>query len=78
MAKFEKAPAYRVLVDFHDFKENVAYKSGDEFPVGTSVERLKELLADNNEGRSEVLVGAPLIEAVVEQDDEETSDTPDN
>lgn len=88
MAKYEKAPAYRALVDFHDFKEDVAYKAGDEFPVDTSVTRLKELLAYDNEGRSAILVGAPLIEAVVESSDdndqedtdvqEEESETPDN
>ncbi|WP_433322316.1 hypothetical protein ACRHK7_00315 [Weissella tructae] len=87
MAKYEKAPAYRALVDFHDFKEDVAYKAGDSFPVDTSVTRLKELLADDNEGRSEILVGAPLIEAIFEKDgdnqeevnvQEEESETPDN
>lgn len=66
MAKFEKADAYRVLVDFRDFKTGTDYKVGDSFPVETSISRLKELLANDNSGRTKVLVGAPIIEAVVE------------
>lgn len=64
MAKFEKATGYVVLVDFMDFKENKLYKSGDDFPVNTSVTRLKELLADDNDGRTDSLKGAPIIEAI--------------
>lgn len=69
MAAFKKASKYIVLVDFMDFKENVFYKAGDEFPVSTSVARLKELLADDNEGRSESLKGSALIEAVEDEAD---------
>jgi hypothetical protein len=78
MAAFKKASKYIVLADFVDFKTGITYKVGDEFPVSTSVTRLKELLADDNEGRSESLKGSALIEAVeeenssVDEDDETT------
>jgi hypothetical protein len=73
MAKFEKADKYVVRVDFTDFKaDNKKYKAGDEYPASATVTRLKELLADDNEGRTDGLIGAPIIEAVeVEQETED-------
>ncbi|MEE0002104.1 MAG: hypothetical protein UFS73_05620 [Weissella confusa] len=70
MASFKKADKYVVLVDFTDFKnDNKKYKAGDEYPASATVTRLKELLADDNEGRTDGLIGAPIIEAVeVEQE----------
>ena len=61
---FKKANKYVVLVDFMDFKSNKKYQAGDEFPASTTVTRLKELLADDNDGRTAGLVGAPVIAAV--------------
>ncbi|TYC48811.1 hypothetical protein ESZ50_08000 [Weissella muntiaci] len=66
MAAFKKASRYIVLVDFVDFKTGITYKAGDEFPVSTSITRLKDLLADDNEGRSGSLKGSALIEAADE------------
>jgi hypothetical protein len=74
MAKFVKAPAYRVLVDFKDFKTGIKYKAGDEFPVSTGVTRLQELLAEDNDGRTSELKGKPIIEAVETESDEEAEE----
>lgn len=70
MAAFKKADKYVVLVDFTDFKDdNKKYKVGDEYPASATVARLKELLADDNDGRTDGLKGSPIIEAAeVEQE----------
>lgn len=75
MAAFKKAEKYVVLVDFNDFKDdNKKYKTGDEYPASATVTRLKELLADDNEGRTDGLKNAPIIAAVEQEADDQNTD----
>lgn len=66
---------YSVVQKFRDFKDLEAkqlhtYEVGDSYPregYKPEEERINELLANDNEGRHELLKGKPIIEEVAEK-----------
>ena len=66
--------AYKVVQAFTDLKDgDKEYRVGDTYE-GEDPKRIKDLLANNNEGRHDSLKGKPLIESDDEQT--ETPETP--
>jgi hypothetical protein len=60
---------YKVVKTFVDLKDDDRlYQPGDIYE-GDKAERIKELLADDNKGRHQSLIGSPLIELVAEPAD---------
>ena len=59
--------AYKVVQAFTDLKDgDKVYRVGDTYE-GEDPKRIKDLLADDNEGRHDSLKGKPLIESDGEQ-----------
>lgn len=57
---------YKVIKTFVDLKDDDRlYQPGDIYE-GDKAGRIKELLADDNKGRHQSLIGSPLIELVAE------------
>ena len=66
--------AYKVVQAFTDLKDgDKVYRVGDTYE-GEDPKRIKDLLANDNEGRHDSLKGKPLIEPDGEQT--ETPETP--
>jgi len=66
--------AYKVVQAFTDLKDgDKVYRVGDIYE-GEDPKRIKDLLANDNEGRHDSLKGKPLIESDDEQT--ETPETP--
>ena len=66
--------AYKVVQAFTDLKDgDKVYRVGDTYE-GEDPKRIKDLLANDNEGRHDSLKGKPLIESDGEQT--ETPETP--
>lgn len=60
---------YKVVKTFVDLKDDDRlYQPGDIYE-GDKAGRIKELLADDNKGRHQSLIGSPLIELVAEPAD---------
>lgn len=62
---------YKVIKTFVDLKDDDRlYQPGDIYE-GDKAGRIKDLLADDNKGRHQSLVGSPLIELVAEPAEED-------
>ena len=65
---------YKVIKTFVDLKDGDRLYQPDDIYEGDKAARIKELLADDNKGRHQSLVGSPLIELVAEPAEEVKED----
>ena len=65
---------YKVIKTFVDLKDGDRLYQPDDIYEGDKAVRIKELLADDNKGRHQSLIGSPLIELVAEPAEEVKED----